>query len=267
MADKKSLVMEKKPYAIKGDRSRFDPSSAEPYTVSRSGIDRFVECPRCFYLEKRLGIARPDMPGWALNSAVDELLKREFDIHRARGVAHPLMKKYHIDAIPYAHEELDAWRDSLRRGIQFFHEPSGLIIRGGIDDVWVTPEGKLHIVDYKATSKKDEVNIDGLYQQGYKRQMEVYQWLFRKNGFPVSDIGYFVYCNGKSDKEAFDAKLEFDIVVIPYTGDDSWVEGTIMAISNCLRAKKIPASDRTCHYCGYVSARNNVEDDKSSRST
>jgi CRISPR/Cas system-associated exonuclease Cas4 (RecB family) len=260
MAEKnKPLVLEKKPYSTKRERSRFDPASEEAYTVSRSGIDRFVECPRCFYLEKRLGVGRPDMPGWALNSAVDELLKREFDLDRANGTAHPLMKEYGIDAVPYAHEQLEAWRDSLRRGIQFFHKPSDLIIRGGIDDVWVTPEGMLHIVDYKATSKKDEVNIDGLYQQGYKRQMEVYQWLFRNNGFKVSDIGYFVYCNGDSDRAAFDAKLEFDIVVIPYNGDDSWVEKTVVAIGECLRAEKLPESHPNCHFCGYVNARKIAE--------
>jgi CRISPR/Cas system-associated exonuclease Cas4 (RecB family) len=260
MADKKKpLVLEKKPYCTKGERSRFDPASEKAYTVSRSGIDRFVECPRCFYLEKRLGVGRPDMPGWTLNSAVDELLKREFDLHRANGTAHPLMKEYGIEAIPYEHEQLEAWRDSLRRGIQFFHKLSGLIIRGGIDDVWVTPAGMLHIVDYKATSKKDKVNIDGLYQQGYKRQMEVYQWLFRKNGFKVSDIGYFVYCNGDSDKAAFDAKLEFDIVVIPYKGDDAWVENTVVAIGKSLRAEKLPESNPKCHFCGYVNARKIAE--------
>ena len=252
-------AVEKKPYAIKGQRSRFDPSAETPYMVSRSGIDRFMECPRCFYLEKRLGIARPDMPGFTLNNAVDELLKREFDVHRANGSAHPLMKEYGIDAIPYAHEELAAWRDSLRRGVQFLHPPTGLIIRGGVDDVWVNPSGELHVVDYKATSKKDEVNLDGPYQQAYKRQMEVYQWLFRKNGFKVSSLGYFVYCNGKSDKEAFDAKLEFDVVVIPYRGKDDWVEETVIDLAKCLKSDKLPAKKPGCHYCAYVDARNKTE--------
>jgi len=261
MADKK-LILEKKPYATKGDRSRFNPASSEPYTVSRSGIDRFVECARCFYLEKRLGIARPDMPGFALNTAVDELLKREFDMHRAHGTAHPLMKEYDIEAIPFAHEELDAWRDSLRRGVQFFHKPSGLIVRGGIDDVWTTSDGTLHIVDYKATSKRDTPTIDGLYQVGYKRQMEVYQWLFRRNGFKVSDVGYFVYCNGRADREALDAKLEFDVIVIPYRGDDSWVEKTVIALAKCLRSEAIPPANDTCHFCGYVAARKKVEEDE-----
>ena len=56
---------------------------------------------------------------------------------------------------------------------------------------------ELHIVDYKATSKDDEVNLDAEWQDGYKRQMEIYRWLFINNGFKVSDTGYFVYANGK----------------------------------------------------------------------
>ena len=138
-------------------RNLFDPKSREPFTVSRSGIDLFVQCPRCFYIDKRLGTGRPPGFPFSLNSAVDALLKKEFDTHRAAGTAHPLMKEYDIDAVPYAHKELDAWRDSLRRGIQFLHEPTNLLIRGGVDDVWVAPTGELIIVDYKATSKTEEV--------------------------------------------------------------------------------------------------------------
>jgi CRISPR/Cas system-associated exonuclease Cas4 (RecB family) len=251
--------MPEKPYTTKGIRSRFDPASSEPYTVSRSGIGLFAECPRCFYLEKRLGIARPDTPGFSLNNAVDALLKKEFDGYRAKGTTHPLMKAFGIDAVPYPHEKLEEWRDSLRHGIKFYHEQSNLIIRGGVDDIWVNPQGELMIVDYKATSKKDEVNLDGYYQQGYKRQMEVYQWLFRKNGFKVSPVGYFVYCNGDAGKEALDGKLEFKIIVIPYEGDDFWIENTVNAIGKCLRSETIPKSDPNCHYCGYVRERNAAE--------
>ena len=124
-------------YNPQKSRNLFNPSAHEPFVVSRSGIDLFVRCPRCFYLDKRLGTATPPGYPFSLNSAVDTLLKKEFDAHRVKGIAHPLMKKYGVDAVPYAHEELDAWRDSLRRGIKFFHEPTNLTIRGGVDDVWV----------------------------------------------------------------------------------------------------------------------------------
>ena len=54
--------------------------------------------------------------------------------------------------------------------------------------------------------------------------MEVYQWLFRKNVFKVSNTGYFLYCNGNTDKEAFDVRLNFDVKIIPYRGNTDWVK-------------------------------------------
>ncbi len=229
------------------------------FRLSRSKIDLFMECPRCFYTDNKLGVARPPGFPFNLNSAVDELLKREFDVHRAKGEAHPLMKEYGIDAVPFSHEELDAWRDSLRHGIQFLHEPTGFLVRGGVDDVWKGADGKIIIADYKATSKKTEVNLDAEWQDGYKRQMEVYQWLFRRNGFDVSDTGYFVYANADSDREAFDAKLEFDIKIIPYTGNSDWVEPVLFKIKETLDSDKIPEQSEDCDYCNYREAVSAVE--------
>ncbi|MCX6741257.1 MAG: PD-(D/E)XK nuclease family protein, partial [Candidatus Parcubacteria bacterium] len=151
---------------------------------------------------------------------------------------------------------MDEWRDALRRGITYLHEDTNFMITGGVDDVWVDSKGELMIVDYKATSKEEEVSIDADWQIAYKRQMEIYQWLFRKNGFKVSKTGYFVYCNGDTDKEAFDGKLEFDIKVIPYEGDDSWVEGTIIEAYKCLNSEKIPDAGADCDYCKYIEAIN-----------
>ena len=159
-----------------------------------------------------------------------------------------------IDAVPFRHEKMDEWRDSLRRGITCLHPATNFRVTGGVDDVWVKPNGELIIADYKATSKKDEVGIDADWQDGYKRQMEMYQWLFRQNGFKVSSTGYFVYCNGKTDREAFNSKLEFDISVITYKGNSDWVEPTILAARKCLDSKKIPKANPECDFCKYVEA-------------
>lgn len=237
----------------------FDPSSTEPYGVSRSKIDLFAECPRCAFLDMKLGVKRPSGPSFTLNNAVDELLKREFDGHRAAGTKHPFCEKYGIDAVPYAHEEIEAWRDALRRGISHLHAPTNLLIRGGIDDVWVNPQGELIIVDYKATSKKIAPTTEDDLYDSYKRQMEVYQWLFRKNGFAVSPTGYFVYVNGKSDAKAFDAKLEFDVNLVPYTGSDAWVEPLIGDLKAMLLSDEIPPMGTAfgggpCDFCTYREA-------------
>jgi len=246
-------------YNSKRTRNIFDPKSEKPFKISRSKLDLFLNCPRCFYLDRRLGVGQPPGYPFSLNSAVDALLKKEFDIHRAKKTAHPLMEKYGIDAVPLEHEKIEEWRDSLRRGIQYLHEATNLILSGGVDDVWVSPKGELMIVDYKATSKNGEVSLDADWQIGYKRQMEVYQWLFKQNGFKVSKTGYFVYCNGDTDKEAFDAKLEFDIKVIPYKGDDNWVEKALIEAKACLMSPKIPKPAEECDYCQYVGAVKNAE--------
>lgn len=236
--------------------SVFDPKSTEPFKISRSKIDMFSECPRCSYLELRLGVKRPSTPAFTLNNAVDELLKREFDTHRANGTKHPLLIKYGLDAVPLRDERMEEWRDALRRGISHLHAPTNLIVRGGIDDVWVTPEGEFIIVDYKATSKKIGPSSEDDLYDSYKRQVEIYQWLFRQNGFKVSPTAYFVYVNGKSDKEAFDAKLEFDIELIGYTGSDAWVEGRIFEFKETLMSDEIPPTGTSfgggpCEYCAY----------------
>lgn len=239
-------------------RKLYEPGSSEPFKVSRSKLDMFSECERCSYLDLRLGVSRPSMPSFTLNNAVDELFKREFDVHRTAGTVHPIAKQYGVDAVPFNDSRMDEWRDALRRGIAFNHTPSGFYVRGGIDDVWITPKGELHIVDYKATSKAEGPNsVEHLYDS-YKKQMEVYQWLFRQNGFSVSPIGYFVYANARQDAEinAFDAKLDFDINLISYHGDDSWVEPQLMRMKEVLSSDTIPAvgtsfGGKTCEHCVY----------------
>ncbi|MFH1451289.1 MAG: PD-(D/E)XK nuclease family protein [bacterium] len=238
-------------YISRRSRNVFNPRSKEPFRLSRSRIENFLKCPRCFYLDRRLGVDRPPDFPFNLNNAVDNLLKTEFDIHRKKGKPHPLMKAYGINAVPFAHKKLEEWRDSRTRGIQYLHKPTNFLIAGGVDDLWVNPKGELIIVDYKATSKSKEVTINEDWQVSYKRQVEVYQWLFRQNEFKVSDTAYFVYCNGDADKEAFDGKLEFKVIVIPYKGDDSWVEGAITKAHRCLMSDKLPEPAGDCSFCRY----------------
>lgn len=241
----------------KRTRNLFVPEDEAPFKVSRSKIDLFRECPRCYYMDARLGIGRPSLPGFTLNIAVDELLKKEFDVHRVKKSKHPFMDTYGIDAIPYEHADLDRWRTNFT-GVQALHKPTNLLVFGAVDDVWVNPKGELIVVDYKATSKRGEINLDEGWGPQYKRQLEVYQWLLRQNGFTVSDTGYFVYANGDKDKEAFDKQLEFKIEVIAHVGDDSWVDGILKDLKKCLLGE-LPQKASACEYCAYRTECNKIE--------
>lgn len=220
------------------------------FKLSRSKIELYCECPLCFYLDRKLGIIRPAGLPFNLNSAVDHLLKKEFDLYREKGNPHPLMMKHKIDAIPFQYEKLIDWRKN-QKGISYLHASTEFLISGAIDDLWINSQGELIIVDYKATSKSGEINIDADWQVSYKRQMEIYQWLFRKNGFKVSPICYFVYCNGRKDSPGFNQQLEFDISLISYTGDDEWVEPKLHEIKKVLKSHQFPQAAISCKFCSY----------------
>ncbi len=241
-------------YTPKRKRNIFNPDDEKPFKLSRTKIDLFLECPRCFYIDRRLGVGR--VPGFPfnLNSAVDALLKKEFDYYRANNQNHPLLEKHGIDAQPASHRELEKWRENFT-GIQHLHEPTNLIIFGAIDDLWINSNDEYIIVDYKSTSKNERItNVSLDWQIGYRRQMEIYQWLLRRNGYSVSNTGYFLYCNGQTDREMFNERLEFDITLIPYEGDDSWIEETIKKIHLCLICNQIPDANDDCDFCAYRSA-------------
>lgn len=219
-----------------------------------------MQCPRCFWLDVRLKIKRPSGPPFQINKAIDELLKKEFDVYRKKGEPHPLMSDNQIKAVPMQHTDLDKWRHNFT-GITTLHTPTNLHLFGAIDDLWVDEAGNMIVVDYKATAKASEVSLDAEWQITYKRQMEIYQWLLRQNGFKVSDTGYFVYTNGRLDPEGFFDRVEFRTKVIPYTGNDSWVEPTIMKMKQCMDGE-MPAVGREvmdptkdCEYCTYAKAR------------
>ena len=207
-------------------------------------------------MHERKGIKAPSGPTLSLNNAVDNLYKNEFDIYRKEKKAHPLMQKHNLNCIPYAHEKLPEWRNAFK-GIQWHDKETNFLLFGGIDDVWINTNDELHIVDYKATAKKTfNPNFDTGWEVCYKRQIEIYQWLFRKNGFKVSDIGYIIYANGKSDEKEFNKNLSFEEYLFPLACNTDWVDEIIKEIYQCLNSDKLPKSGggwngEGCEQCLY----------------
>lgn len=216
----------------------------------------FLDCPRCFYLDRRLGISQPSGPPFTLNIAVDELLKREFDAYRAQGKPHPIMTTFGVEAIPLNDPRMDTWRDNKKgvrvpfKGFEFF---------GAVDDVWLSDGGELIVVDYKATGVDKPATLDDQWKDGYKRQMEVYQWLLRRSGERVQSVGYFLYASAQKSHTSLDASLKFTMTLLPYEGNDSWVSEALEEAHACLCDDDIPPSTKNCLWCAYRRATTQVE--------
>ena len=190
--------------------------------------------------------------------ATDALLKNEFDVVRESGASHPLWKREGLNVRAYKHSDIDLWRNNFK-GIRIKH-PTGIEIYGAIDDIWENIDtAELHIVDYKSTSKKDEPTIETGFGDSYKRQMEIYQWLFRKSGFKVSSVGYFLYVNGSKlgnfYENGIDGVMHFETTLISHNGDDTWVEDAVERAITCLQSEVMPDSGVDCDNCRYFSDR------------
>ncbi|MBI2888612.1 MAG: PD-(D/E)XK nuclease family protein [Candidatus Liptonbacteria bacterium] len=219
--------------------------------LSRTKIELSLTCPRCFWLDVVKGVKRPPPAPYTINSAIDYLLKQEFDVYREKGEPHPIMTRNNIGAIPFAHPKLDTWRHNFT-GVSYHYEPTDMHIFGAVDDIWVNPKGEVMVVDYKATG----ANQHNIYDS-YQRQMEVYQWLLRKNDLKVLPTGYFVFARvdkggGFSETgEGIKGSLPFNIFVESYEGDDAWVEEAIHGARRVLDLSTAPAADKECEYCMY----------------
>lgn len=218
--------------------------------LSRSKIDLFIECPRCLYLDVARGIARPSGPPFTLNNAVDALMKAEFDRYRAAGEPHPIFATVGLDAVPFRHPDLDRWRHNFT-GVRWKDEETGWTLFGAVDDLWQAPSGELIVADYKATARAETPGERHLYPS-YRRQMDVYQFLVRRQGFAVSNRGWFVYVNGNGRSAEWGEKLSFTTTLVPYEGDDAWVLEVFRRAVATIGRTEVPAAGEDCEYCAYV---------------
>jgi len=122
--------------------------------ISRSKLELFLECKRCFYLYVKFGINRPGGYGFSLNQAVDLLLKKDFDFYRKKHQRHPIFIKEKLNIFPYhSQSSIDRWRK--RDGLKYSFTDKNITITGLIDDVLICYESnELFVMEYKATSKK-----------------------------------------------------------------------------------------------------------------
>jgi CRISPR/Cas system-associated exonuclease Cas4 (RecB family) len=213
--------------------------------LSRSKIELFLDCPRCFWLEMQKGVKRPPPAPYTINLAIDGLLKKEFDVCRENGTAHYIIKKYNINAIPYKCDQINTWRTNFT-GVRFHHKPTDFLVFGAVDDVWVNPEGELIVVDYKATGAKEYKIYDS-----YKRQMEVYQWLLAMNGYKVSKTGYFLFAKVNKEGGFGEGKLSFDFFLEPQEGDGSWIAQALVDAKKTFDGS-IPSYKQDCLYCQFI---------------
>lgn len=178
------------------------------YKLSPSSINLMLECPRCFYLQIKKIIKRPETPFPSLPSGMDKILKEHFDAFMEKQKLPPELK--HEKCIKECKlfnnkELLKIWRNNLR-GIRYLDKKSNILLRGAIDNI-LTKRNKLIVLDYKTRGyplKEDT-------HEHYQTQLDIYNFLLRKNNYKTEDYAYllFYYPRNVLDtgEVVFDTKL------------------------------------------------------------
>lgn len=162
--------------------------SGKSIQLSPNSLNLFLECPHCFWLDKNMGIKRPPPYPYALNSAVDALLKEEFDTYRAKKLPHPLLTENGIKARLFGNQKLlNQWRNNLA-GIRYFDEALQATLFGAVDDVLEFDDGKIAPLDYKSTGS----SAANVYDR-FQLQLDTYTFLMEKNGFQTPRKGYLAF--------------------------------------------------------------------------
>lgn len=218
--------------------------------ISRSRLENLYRCRLCGYLEIKHDIKPPSIP-FTLNIAVDELLKRDFDVYRKSGEVPPVLAKLGKNFVPFKHSDLEIWRDN-RSGIDRVHRETGITVYGAIDDLWTNEAGEVVIIDYKATAKASPVTSLGTasYHDAYRRQLDMYAWLVEGQGLKVAKSGYLFYVTARKSADGFLGRLEFDPALIEHDIDMTWIEPFLETAKDVL-AGSIPADSPDCNWCDY----------------
>ncbi len=215
----------------------------KPIQLSPNSLNLFLECPRCFWLEKKEGIRRPPPYPYALNTAVDILLKQEFDKYRAKGEPHPLLIANNIPAKLFSDQELlNKWRNNFQ-GIRYYDKELDAFLFGAVDDILEFRDGKLAPLDYKSTGSK----VAKIYDR-FQLQMDVYTYLLERNGYSTLRKGCLAFYI--VDKEnGFEDRLPFRKEVHMIDTNPLYVQKLFEEAVELLRKDVPPPHNQDCKFC------------------
>ncbi len=166
--------------------------------LSKSSIDKFINCPRCFWFQQRFKLGQPDMISSKVWKGVERLTIAHYESHRrAATTPENLVGQVPAGAIPI---QLDSdGMKSMRywgKGMPF--QVDGITVTTALDDMLQIPDGsqpkgsRYAVIDYKSKSKlTDEESTAQMYQT----QADVFDLAANINGYPTDGTVYFDYCS------------------------------------------------------------------------
>ena len=214
-----------------------------PYKLSPSSLSLMENCPRCFWLHHNRKVRRPDSIFPSLPSGMDNILKVHFDKFRDKGKLPPELREHKDckDCSLFNDGELmKIWRNNFK-GITWKDE-EGNILHGAVDNLLIKDK-KIIVLDYKTRgfALKEDTH------EHYQNQLDIYNFLLRKNGYETEDYAFLLFYVPKHVQETgeviFDTtlkKMKIDVK----NAEKLWKNAIILLNNKCPGEK--------CEWCELV---------------
>ncbi len=220
--------------------------AAAQIKLSPSALNLFLECPRCFWLEKIKNIKRPRGIFPSLPNGMDREIKIHFDAFRAKKILPPELNGKDFEGVrPFGDQaKLNEWR-SWRTGL-IYRDEDGSLLSGALDDLLVK-DGKYIPFDYKTkgspTTEEDAVKY-------YQNQLDGYALLLEGNGLTTAGYAFLFYYSPKSVGDHGEVRFHLQPIKI--------ITSTERARATFRRAVELlkgayPPSGAACEYCAWLS--------------
>ena len=216
-----------------------------PYKFSPSSLSLMKECPRCFWLYFNKEIKRPDTIFPSLPSGMDKILKVHFDSFRDKGLLPPELKELNGEVKLFSDIELlNEWRSNFK-GIQY-KDKNGNLFRGAVDNL-LQKGKKLIVLDYKTRGFPLKEDTAAHYQD----QLDIYNYLLRKNGYKTENYAYLLFYHPSSINENGDVIFHTDLIKmnIKIKNAEAIFDKALKVLNS-----KMPKADKECGFCKWKEA-------------
>ena len=217
--------------------------------LSKSALDKFVACPRCFYLQYRHKLGQPDMISSKVWKGIERITQAHYEAHRVAKTTPPnLVGQVPNGAIPYQGDRISL-KDLRYWGKGLAFDVDGVTVTTALDDMLQrdqdTTEGVrtlYNVIDYKSKSKATDAEATA---DLYQNQADVFDLACNVNGYQTDGRVYFDYWypiavaeaepghQGAEVKHGLTTQL-WGSQVIALEADHARVKRLVMAAASCL---------------------------------
>jgi len=215
--------------------------------LSPSSLNLFLDCPRCFWLEKNKNIKRPRGIFPSLPGGMDLVIKTYFDKYRVKNDLPPEVKGKLTGGLLADTSLLNKWRSWRTTDLCYEDKSLNAVLSGALDDCLI--DGGYYMpLDYK--TRGSDLNEDP--RKYYQTQLDCYCLILEATGRKTKGLAYLLYYwpiavseNGivKFNVEPF--KIETSIESAKKVFHDALI----------LLSQEIPKPNSMCEYCKLVAAR------------